>query len=171
MKARLRFRLNGKVVETEVETHWRLLDLLRDGLGLTGTKEGCGAGECGACTVLCDGEAVNACLMLALEAEDREIRTVEGLVGPGGRLSAVQRAFVEEGGAQCGFCSPGMVMSAQALLLEDPDPSEERIREALTGNLCRCTGYKQIVAAIRRAASLRRSEAGEGERGEAGGEG
>lgn len=154
-KIPLALTVNGVRVETAVAPHARLLDLLRDELGLTGTKEGCGAGECGACTVLVDGLAVNACLYLALEADGREILTVEGLAEGPGRLSALQRAFVDEGGVQCGFCTPGMLMNAHALLERRADPSEAEIREALSGNLCRCTGYAQIVRAVRRAAAER----------------
>ncbi len=152
MKVPLRFLLNGREVALEVQPHARLLDALRDYAGLTGTKEGCGEGECGACTVLVDGRAVNSCLYPALEAEGRAVLTVEGLVSAQGGLSELQQAFVEEGGAQCGFCTPGMVMSAAALLSENAAPSDDEIREALVGNLCRCTGYTQIVASIRAAA-------------------
>jgi len=152
MKVPLRFLLNGREVALDVQPHARLLDALRDYAGLTGTKEGCGEGECGACTVLVDGRAVNSCLYPALEAEGRAVLTVEGLVSAQGGLSELQQAFVEEGGAQCGFCTPGMVMSAAALLSENAAPSDDEIREALVGNLCRCTGYTQIVASIRAAA-------------------
>lgn len=152
--APLTFRLNGRPVQTSATTHTRLLDLLRESLGQTGSKEGCGEGECGACTVLVDGRAINACLYPALEADGREILTIEGLAAPDGRLSPVQRAFVEEYGAQCGFCTPGMILATVALLGEDPSPTDEAIRRALVGNLCRCTGYVQIIAAIRRAAEL-----------------
>ena len=124
---------------------------------MNGTQEGCGAGECGACTVLMDGKAINACLLPVLEAEGREITTTEGLLGPGGRLSPVQQAFVEYGGIQCGFCSPGMIMSATALLQAGASPSDAEIRDALVGNLCRCTGYVQIVAAVRAAAGEMRA--------------
>jgi carbon-monoxide dehydrogenase small subunit len=152
MKVPLRFLLNGRKVALEVPPHARLLDALRDHAGLTGAKEGCGEGECGACTVLVDGRAVNSCLYPALEAEGRAVLTVEGLVSAQGGLSELQQAFVEEGGAQCGFCTPGMVMSAAALLSENAAPTDDEIREALVGNLCRCTGYTQIVASIRAAA-------------------
>lgn len=152
MKVPLRFLLNGREVALDVQPHARLLDALRDYAGLTGTKEGCGEGECGACTVLVDGRAVNSCLYPALEAEGRAVLTVEGLVSAQGGLSELQQAFVEDGGAQCGFCTPGMVMSAAALLSENAAPSDDEIREALVGNLCRCTGYTQIVASIRAAA-------------------
>ncbi|UCF07061.1 MAG: (2Fe-2S)-binding protein [bacterium] len=144
--------LNGSEVVVEVEGHHRLIDVLRDQLGLTGTKEGCGKGECGACSVLVDGRAVNACLYPALEAEGRSVTTIEGLRGPNNELSTVQQAFVDQGAIQCGFCTPGMIMSAKALLDSNPDPTEEEIRSALLGNLCRCTGYVQIVEAVRQAA-------------------
>ena len=120
---------------------------------LTGGREGCGNGECGACTVLVDGKAVNACLMPALEAEGRTITTIEGLVGPGGKLAPLQSAFVEHGGIQCGFCTPGMILAAKALLDANPAPTEGEIRTALVGNLCRCTGYTQIVQAVQAAAA------------------
>jgi carbon-monoxide dehydrogenase small subunit len=125
-----------------------LLQMLREKLALTGTKNGCEAGECGACTVLLDGEPVNSCMMLAVESEGREVFTVEGLA-PEGVLSPLQEAFVEHNAVQCGFCTPGMVMSATALLRRNPDPTEDEIKEALVGNLCRCTGYVRIIDAIR----------------------
>ncbi len=151
----LRFELNGQPVEVLVRGGDLLLDVLRDALGLTGTKEGCGKGECGACTVLVDDEPLNACLLLAHEVEDRRVTTVEGLAGPGATLSPVQQAFVALGGIQCGFCSPGMILSAHALLARNPQPGEAEIRGALVGNLCRCTGYAQIVAAVQAAADGR----------------
>ena len=157
MKTPLGFVLNGTAVEVLVAPHERLLDVLRGPLNHTGTKEGCGAGECGACTVLVDGRPVNSCLFPALEAEGRTVTTVEGLLGAGGVLSTLQQAFVERGAIQCGFCSPGMLMAATALLAADPDPSERAIREALAGNLCRCTGYFQIVDAVRVAAQRMRA--------------
>ncbi len=149
---RVSFELNGHPVEVDIAPHLRLLTLLRDVLGETGTKEGCGEGECGACTVLVDGRAVNSCLYPAAEVEGATVVTIEGLSGAGGELSPVQRAFIAKGGAQCGFCTPGMVMAAVALLAEHRQPSEEEIRLALVGNLCRCTGYVQIVEAIQEAA-------------------
>jgi len=148
----LSFELNGFLVNVDVEPHLRLLDLLRVVLGETGTKEACGEGECGACTVLVDGRAVNSCLFLAGEVGGTTVTTIEGLTDANGGLSSVQKAFVEMGGAQCGFCTPGMVMMAVALLAEKPHPSEPEIRAALTGNLCRCTGYVQIVESIQEAA-------------------
>src|SRR5436305_1265693 len=134
-----------------------LLRVLRDDLGRTGTKEGCDDSECGACMVLIDGRPVNSCSYLALQAAGREITTVEGLAGPGDELHPLQRALLEGGGIQCGFCTPGMLMSAAALLSTDPDPSEEAIRDGLAGNLCRCTGYQPIVRAVQRAAAEMRA--------------
>ncbi|MEW6367336.1 MAG: (2Fe-2S)-binding protein [Acidobacteriota bacterium] len=157
MKHPLAFTLNGSPVLGEVEGSKLLLEVLRDHFHLTGTKEGCGKGECGACTVLVDGRPVNSCLFPALEAEGREVTTIEGLPR-GTELSAVQQAFVEQGGIQCGFCSPGMILSVQALLDRNPTPSESDIRDALVGNICRCTGYVQIVEAVHAAAGLRRGE-------------
>jgi carbon-monoxide dehydrogenase small subunit len=131
---------------------WRtLLEVIREDLGLTGTKEGCGLGECGACTVLMDGLAVNSCLVLATEADGREITTIEGLA-QGDKLHPIQQAFVEHGGLQCGFCTPGMILSAKALLDQNPTPSEEEIKQGISGNLCRCTGYTKIIESIRAAA-------------------
>jgi carbon-monoxide dehydrogenase small subunit len=158
MTVGLGFSVNGIAVEVDVRPDARLIDVLRGPLALTGTKEGCGNGECGACTVLLDGDAVNACLVPALDVEGREVITVEGLVRPGGELSAVQRAFVEGGGVQCGFCTPGMVMSTEALLRDNPDPTDADIVAALAGNLCRCTGYVQIVESVRAAAGRDRDE-------------
>jgi carbon-monoxide dehydrogenase small subunit len=162
MSLPVRFELNGYPVEAEVRSHWRLIDLLRGPLGLTGTKEGCGEGVCGACTVLVDGRAVSACVLAAPEVEGAKVVTVEGLLGEGGELSELQQAFVERGAIQCGFCSPGMIMAARALLDAHPDPDEGQIREALAGNLCRCTGYRQIVEAVQEAASRRRARGGGG---------
>ncbi|MCC7071545.1 MAG: (2Fe-2S)-binding protein [Deltaproteobacteria bacterium] len=158
MRAELRFTLNGAAVETMVRPQARLLDVLRDTLGATGTKEGCGEGECGACTVLVDGRAVASCLFPALEAEGKTVLTVEGLRNASGELSVVQRAFVDKGGTQCGFCTPGMVMATTALLQENPSPSDDEIRAGLVGNLCRCTGYVQIVDAVKQAAELAAKE-------------
>jgi len=153
MTTSIRFSLNGRPVETEVESHLRLVDLLRDVLGEKGTKEGCGEGECGACTVLVDGKAVSSCLFPAPEVEGAEVTTIEGIVGQDGKLSPVQRAYLDQGAAQCGFCTPGMIMTTIALLDENPDPTEHEIRKALTGNLCRCTGYMQIIEGIKAAAA------------------
>lgn len=144
--------VNGIPRRLDVEPHATLLRVLRDRLGLTGTKEGCDEGECGACTVLVDGQAVDSCLMPALAVSGSEVTTVEGLA-QGGRLSALQRAFIEAGGVQCGFCTPGFLMTLTAFLRENPAPTEAEIREAVAGNICRCTGYSQIVEAV--LASLR----------------
>jgi aerobic carbon-monoxide dehydrogenase small subunit len=151
-KSAITFELNGAEVTVDVEGGQRLLDVLRGPLGQTGTKEGCGEGECGACTVLVDGRPVNSCLYPAPEVEGRRVTTIEGLQGPGGELSVLQRAFVERGAIQCGFCSPGMILSAKALLDERAAPTDDEIRDALVGNLCRCTGYAQIVEAVHAAA-------------------
>lgn len=143
----LKLKINGKEYHVKVKPYKRLLDVLRDELHLTGTKEGCGIGECGACTVIMDGKAVNACLVLAASAEGREIYTIEGLE-ENGRLHPLQEAFIRHNALQCGFCTPGMIMSAKALLDKNPRPTREEIKEAISGNLCRCTGYHQIIAAI-----------------------
>lgn len=151
----IRVIVNGVDEQLQVPSNATLLEMLRDKLALTGTKSGCSAGECGACTVLMNGEPVNSCLMLAVEADGAEITTVEGL-SSGPQLDPLQEAFIEEGGVQCGFCTPGMLMSARALLNRKPNPSEEDIREALVGNLCRCTGYVRIVRAVQKAARTSR---------------
>jgi carbon-monoxide dehydrogenase small subunit len=143
----VRFVLNGKEIEVEAPPHWTLLRLLREKLGLTGTKEGCGIGECGACTVLLDGLPVNACLILVPKVEGKRVETVEG-IGSRESLHPLQRSFIEQGAIQCGFCTPGMLMSAKALLEKNPKPTREEIKEAISGNLCRCTGYQQIIVAI-----------------------
>jgi carbon-monoxide dehydrogenase small subunit len=147
MKYLLTLTVNGEKVALEIPPHRTLLDLIRNDLGLTGTKEGCGNGECGACTVLMDGQPVNACLVLALQAQGKEITTIEGL-SRGGRLHSIQEAFISHGAIQCGFCTPGMVLSVKALLDRNPRPEEREIRETLSGNLCRCTGYQKIVEAV-----------------------
>ena len=152
MKSEISFTLNGSAVTLSVDSHRRLLDVLRDEMGLTGTKEACGEGECGACTVIVDGRAVNACLYPAPEIDGKHVLTIEGLLGPENRLSVIQQAYARSGAVQCGFCSPGMIMATKALLDEIPDPTDEEIREALLGNLCRCTGYVQILEAVRQAA-------------------
>ncbi len=148
-KKTLSFILNGERIEFDIEPHLTLLQVLRDRLELTGTKEGCGVGECGACTVLLDGKTINSCIYPALEAEGKNVTTIEGVAGAGGGLHPIQKAFVEHGAVQCGFCTPGMVLSAKALLDENVKPTEEEIRNGIAGNLCRCTGYLQIVEAIR----------------------
>jgi carbon-monoxide dehydrogenase small subunit len=156
MKTDVVFTLNGSKVALTVESHRRLIDVLRGPMGLTGTKEGCGQGECGSCTVIIDGQAVNSCLYPAVEVEGKNVVTIEGLRGPRNELSIIQQSFVDQGAIQCGFCTPGMIMSAKALLDANPDPSDEDIQEALLGNLCRCTGYVQIVEAVKKAASQMR---------------
>ena len=133
-----------------VQDHWTLLHLIRAELGYSGTKEGCGSGECGACTVMVDGVAVNACLYLAAEIDGRNLVTIEGLAAPDGTLHPIQKAFVENGAIQCGFCSPGMIMSAKALLDENRSPAQDEICAAIAGNLCRCTGYVQIIESIQK---------------------
>jgi len=152
MKKEVRFTLNGHEVFAEVESHKMLVQVLRDQFQLYGVKEGCGQGECGACTVLVDGWSVDSCLYPAFEVEGKSVTTIEGLLRDGHRLGPIQAAFVEKGGIQCGFCTPGMIMSAKALLDEISDPAEEDIRRGISGNLCRCTGYVQIVQSIKRAA-------------------
>ena len=172
-KRLMTLQVNGRTCELAVADHELLVDVLRDGLLLTGTKQGCDGGECGACTVLVDGQPRLACITLAASVEGRAVETIEGLVGrtsphgrsegrvpprgdgpqgQGGRMSALQQAFHEKLGTQCGFCTPGMVMAAEALLRREPRPSEAQIREALSGNLCRCTGYVKIVESVQAAA-------------------
>lgn len=146
MRTLIRCTVNGKEHAVLADPRDTLLELLRDRLGLTGTKEGCGNGNCGTCTVLVDGSPVNACLMLAMEAPGHEVLTIEGLSDRG--LHPVQEALVAHGGTQCGFCTPGIVLSAKALLDANPQPTEDEIRRAIAGNLCRCTGYDKIVKAI-----------------------
>jgi carbon-monoxide dehydrogenase small subunit len=148
---KIEITVNGRMRDFDVEPNILLLNLLRDDLYLTGTKYGCGIGECGACTVHLDGEAVLACLTLAVDADGRSVDTIEG-VADGDRLDSVQEAFLEEGAIQCGFCTPGFIMSAKALLGENPNPTEGEIREYLKGNMCRCTGYVNIVKAVQSAA-------------------
>lgn len=149
-KLQIRLAVNGEQHELLVAPNRTLAQVLRDDLGLTGAKQGCGEGECGACTVLLDGEPVSSCLVLAVQAEGHEITTIEG-VADGNELHPVQQAFVEHGAVQCGFCTPGMVLSAKALLDRKRRPTEHEIRSALSGNLCRCTGYQKIVEAVRAA--------------------
>ena len=146
----LEFELNGRPCRTNVPAHFTVLDLVRDGLALLGTKDGCGEGVCGACTVLLDGEPVRGCIVLAARVAGRSVVTIEGVGGEG--LDPLQEAFAAHGAAQCGFCTPGMILSAKALLTENPAPSARDVREALAGNLCRCTGYVKIVEAVLAAA-------------------
>jgi carbon-monoxide dehydrogenase small subunit len=145
---RIDVAVNGRALTLEVEPDRILLDVLRDDLGLTGTKEGCSVGVCGLCSVLVDGRLMTACILPAVKADGRSVTTIEGIAGPDGGLSPVQEAFIRHGGLQCGICTPGQVVAATALLAEDPQPDEARVREWLTGNLCRCTGYYGIVEAV-----------------------
>ena len=147
MKKMITLRVNDHEYDLVIPVNRTLTQVLRENLKLTGTKHGCSVGDCGSCTVLMDGQPVNSCLVLAVEAEGREIRTIEGLA-EGGKLHPVQQAFVDKGGIQCGFCSPGMILTAKAMLDKNPSPTETEIREAISGNLCRCTGYQKIVEAI-----------------------
>ena len=156
---RIKFRLNGRKVELDVPPGRRLLDLLREDLGLTGTKEGCGEGECGACAVIVDGKLRLSCLTTAIQVDGKEVLTVEGLARDG-KLHPIQEALVETAGLQCGFCTPGFVMAAYALLLENPRPTREEVRAWLSGNLCRCTGYEKIVDAVLLAAEWLRNRDG-----------
>ena len=149
MTRKISYIFNGNVTETEIEDHLTLLELIRERLGQTGSKEGCGSGECGACTVIVDDQAVNACLYLAAEIDGKTVQTIEGLANPDGTLHPLQTAFIEHGGIQCGFCSPGMIMSSKALLDENPNPTEDEIKHALAGNMCRCTGYIQIFDSVK----------------------
>jgi aerobic carbon-monoxide dehydrogenase small subunit len=151
MKSLIQLTINGQTVEAAVEPNRTLLQFLREDLGLTGTKHGCGLGDCGACTVILDGRPVNSCLVLAIQANGREVVTIEGLA-ENGKLHPIQQAFVDKGAIQCGFCTPGMILSAKALLDANPKPSQQDIRMALSGNLCRCTGYQKIVEAVGEAA-------------------
>ena len=151
MKRPIELTVNGERRQILVEPYYSLLDTLRDELRLTGTKKGCDEGDCGACTVFLDGKTVTSCLVLAMEANGRDVRTVEGLARDG-KLHPVQQAFADYGGVQCGFCTPGLIMSAVGLLQENPNPTEEEVRYAIGGNLCRCTGYSKVVQAILMAA-------------------
>jgi aerobic-type carbon monoxide dehydrogenase small subunit (CoxS/CutS family) len=155
MKREIAFVLNNENMTVEVDPAWTLLYLIREVLELTGTKEGCGYGECGACTVIIDGQAVNACLYPVMETEGKKVTTIEGLTSKDGALNALQQAFVDNGAVQCGFCTPGMIMSAKALLDGKEKPSEEEIKESIAGNLCRCTGYVKIIDAIKSTAGGR----------------
>lgn len=145
------FKVNGREVTVTVPAHRTLLEVLREELDLTSAKEGCGKGECGTCTVILDGEAVNSCLILISQVQGREVLTLEG-IAPEGKLDPIQEAFVREGAIQCGYCTPGMVMSAKALLMKNPSPTREEIKRAIAGNLCRCTGYQKIIRAVEVAA-------------------
>ena len=152
MKTQIRLEVNGFEYDLLVKPHWTLLKVLRDEIGLTGTKEGCGKGECGACTVIIDGEAVLACLVLAVRARDKSILTIEGLARQD-KLDSLQEAFVKYGAIQCGFCTPGMIMTSRAFLNQKPRPTEAEIKQALAGNLCRCTGYVKIIEAVQQVAT------------------
>jgi carbon-monoxide dehydrogenase small subunit len=160
-KRAISLTINGEPTELLVPTHRTLLDVLRNDLALTGTKEGCGIGVCGACTVLVDGKMVSSCLMLAVLADGAEVTTIEGLAHDG-ELDRLQRTFVEHGGYQCGICTPGQIVAARALLNQHPDPSEAAIKEWMMGNLCRCTGYYKIVQSIRAATAGSSAAAGSG---------
>ena len=151
MRHQITCTVNGETEWLEVQSHHTLLHVLREQLALSGTKNGCEAGECGACTVLLDGQPVNACLVLAVEADGRQITTIEGLTHDG-QIDPIQQAFIDHNAVQCGFCTPGMIVAARALLDRSPQPTEADIREALAGNLCRCTGYTRIVRAVREVA-------------------
>lgn len=153
----IRFTLNGEEVSLEVSAHETALFVIRDRLSLKGTKEGCGMGECGACTIMVDGKSINACLMAAPQLDGRTVMTVEGL-GDGDAPHPLQQALLDHHGVQCGFCTPGLLMSAQALITETPNPSKEQVIEAISGNLCRCTGYQQIVDAIQDGANKTRGD-------------
>lgn len=147
MKYPITFTLNNEKVSHVVKTNTTLLQMLREDFDLTGAKEGCGQGECGACTILLDGRPVNACLLLAVEAHGKKIMTIEGL-STGTKLDELQLSFIESGGLQCGYCTPGIIMAAKGFLMENPSPTEEEVKESISGSLCRCTGYKKIVEAI-----------------------
>ena len=153
---KISFTLNNQIKKIEVPGNKRLLDILRDDLELTGTKEGCGKGECGACSVLFDGKVINSCIILACQIDGHEIITIEGLK-KNGELDVLQQAFIDAGAVQCGFCTPGMIMAAKALLIENSSPSEDEIKRGLSGNLCRCTGYKKIIEAVKIVAGNRKN--------------
>jgi len=155
-KIELNIKVNDKDYKLFIASNKRLLDVLRDDLGLTGVKEGCAIGECGACTVIMNGKNVCSCMILAGQAEGSEIITIEGLEGPKGELHPLQEAFIETGAVQCGFCTPGMILSSLVLLKNNPSPTKEEIKEAISGNFCRCTGYKQIIEAVQLAAEKMR---------------
>jgi aerobic-type carbon monoxide dehydrogenase small subunit (CoxS/CutS family) len=157
-KVSVSFTLNGDHVTAEVPPHWTLLKTLREYFELTGSKEGCGVGECGACTVIVDGNAINSCIYPVLEVAGKSVTTIEGVARKDGTLHPLQKAFLENNGVQCGFCTSGMIMSAKALLDRNPDPTDEEIRASIAGNLCRCTGYVQIVESIEKAAEMIKQE-------------
>lgn len=150
-KIQISFNLNGKDLSVEVSPDTLLVDLLRDHLGLTGTKAGCREGECGACTVILDGSPVNSCILPAVKVMGKSLITIEGLAGENGELDAIQKSFVNEFAVQCGFCTPGMIMNGKALLDREPNPDDKQIRDAISGVLCRCTGYAKIIEAIKKA--------------------
>jgi len=152
MKKQIKLKVNGVECEMWIKPHWTLLDVLREEIGLVGTKKGCDKGECGACTVIMDGEAILSCLVLAIQCQGKEISTIEGLAQDG-NLDPLQEAFVRQGAIQCGFCTPGMIMASRALLNKNPHPSQEEIKRGLSGNLCRCTGYTKIIAAVQKAST------------------
>ena len=152
MKRPIQLKVNGMIEEVYVEPSWTLAKVLREQLGLTGTKVSCGVGNCGACTVLVDGKAMRSCLLLAMKAKGREIVTIEGLKGKDGELDPLQRTFIDHFAVQCGYCTPGMILVAKALLDENPTPTEEQVKEGLRGNMCRCTGYTKIIEAVLAAA-------------------
>jgi aerobic-type carbon monoxide dehydrogenase small subunit (CoxS/CutS family) len=157
-KVSVSFTLNGDLVTAEVPPSWTLLKTLREYFELTGSKEGCGVGECGACTVIVDGDAINSCIYPILEVEGKSVTTIEGVADKDGILHPLQKAFLENNGVQCGFCTSGMIMSAKALLDHNPDPTEDEVRASIAGNLCRCTGYVQIVESIENAAEMIKQE-------------
>jgi len=158
MKQLMRFDINGMIYEEEIDHRRTLLEVLRENFGLLGTHKGCDEGQCGACTVLVEGKAVNSCLVLAASVQGKKITTIEGLA-EGEKLHPIQEAFVETGAIQCGFCTPGMIMVTKAFLDRNPDPTEEEAKRAISGNLCRCTGYYQIIEAVMKAAEKMRKEA------------
>lgn len=152
MKKQIKLTVNGLEYSVLIKPHWTLLDVLRDEIGLTGTKKGCGRGECGACTVIMNGEAILSCLILAIQCQGKHILTIEGLA-QNGKFDPLQDAFVKHGAIQCGFCTPGMIMASRALLNKIPHPSIEEIKRGLSGNLCRCTGYAKIITAVQKAST------------------
>lgn len=154
----INFTLNGRAMELQVDVRESLLDMLRNRLHLTGTKQGCSVGECGACAVLIDGQSLDSCIYLAVWADGKDIVTIEGLTGADGSLTDLQQNFVDKGAVQCGFCTPGFVVSATALLDKNPNPSKDEIRRGLSGNLCRCTGYQKILDAVESTADQRRNK-------------